>query len=145
MPVDTANPQGGREPSEEEIREYTRQVRALPVERLVADSAFSLLSAAQAKLGRRDARLLIDLATVSVEHAREYLSADLTKQVDDVLGQLRLAQVRAEGQASSGQPEENDLDRAPSPPGAQGSPATGAAPQSPTSAPATSKLWIPGR
>jgi len=37
---------------------------------------FSLLNAAQVKLGRRDARLLIDVTVVAHEHARPYLSAN---------------------------------------------------------------------
>jgi len=64
--------------------------------------------------GRRDARLLIDLATVAHEHPRAYLPDQLTKQIDQLLGQLRLGQVSAEGHPSRpGQPEENDLDRVP--------------------------------
>jgi hypothetical protein len=40
-------------------------------------------------------------------------------QLDQLLGQLRLGQVRAEGDASRrGEREDNDLDRIPSPPAA---------------------------
>lgn len=138
--MDTASSAGEpAQPTEEEIREYTRQLRALPVERLVADAVSTLLNGAQAKLGRRDARLLIDLATISVEHARDHLPADLGKQVDDVLGQLRLAQVTAERERAAGDVEENDLDRMPAPP------ATGGAAPAAQPAPAASKLWVPGR
>ena len=78
---------------------------------------FSLVQAAQVKLGRRDARLLIDVIAVAHEHARPYLPGDLTMQIDQVLGQMRMGQVSAEGHASQqGQPEENDLDRIPAPP-----------------------------
>ncbi len=98
-------------------------MRSLPVESLVAEVVLSLLSAAQIKLGRRDARLLIDLGTVLHEHARPYLSGELTSQVDQLLGQLRLGQVSAEGRASrSGGQEENDLDRVPAPPPAAAPP-----------------------
>ncbi len=66
-----------------------------------------------------DARLLIDVTTVAHEHARPYLPGELSKQVDQALGQLRMGQVSAEGQASrQGKPEENDLDRMPAPPAA---------------------------
>jgi hypothetical protein len=69
------------------------------------------------KLGRRDARLLIDVAAVALEHARPYLPADLTRQTDQVLGQLRMAQVTAESRVSQqDQPEENDLNLSPAPP-----------------------------
>jgi hypothetical protein len=102
-----------------------QRLRSLPVHQVVADVMFTMLNTAQAKLGRRDARLLIDLTTVTVEHARPYLPGELTRQIDQVLGQLRLGQVSAEGQASAegqpsqpGEPEENDLDRVPDPPSA---------------------------
>jgi hypothetical protein len=94
-------------------------LRSLPVGQVLGDVLFSLLNAAQVKLGRRDARLLIDVTAVAHEHARPYLPAELTRQIDQVLGQLRLSQVSVESHASQqGQPEENDLDRAPAPPSA---------------------------
>jgi hypothetical protein len=140
--VDTAGPGSGadhdRTRSAEDVREYTQRMRSLPVEQVIGDVVFSLLNAAQVKLGRRDARLLIDLGTVAHEHARPYLSDELTKQIDQVLGRLRLGQVSAEGHASRrGEPEENDLHRVPAPPPA------GAA-QSPAGR-ASGKLWVPGR
>jgi hypothetical protein len=137
----TEGPGGGEQEqarSAEEVREYVRQVRSLPVEQVIGDVLFSLLNAAQVKLGRRDARLLIDVGTVVLEHARPCLPGELTAQIDQVLGQLRLAQVSAEGHASqAGKPEDNDLDQVPAPPpsGAVQSPA----------GPASSKLWVPGR
>ena len=124
--------------SAEDVREYVQQMRSLPVEQVIGDVLFSLLNAAQVKLGRRDARLLIDVSTVVLEHARPCLPGELTTQVDQVLAQLRLGQVSAEGHASqAGKPEDNDLDQVPAPPpsGAGQSPAK----------PASSKLWVPGR
>jgi hypothetical protein len=103
--------------SAEDAREYLRRLRSLPVDQVLGDVLFSLLHAAQVKLGRRDARLLIDVTAVAHEHARPYLPGKLTRQIAQELGQLRLGQVSAEGHASQqGQPEENDLDRAPAPP-----------------------------
>ena len=108
--------QGG-ERSAGDAREYARRLRALPVDQVLGDFLFSMLNAAQVKLGRRDARLLIDVAAVAHEHARPHLPGELTRQIDQVLGQLRMGQVSAESRASQqGQPEENDLDRAPVPP-----------------------------
>src|SRR5262249_19475191 len=99
------------------VREYVQRMRSLPVEQVIGEVMMSLLNAAQVKLGRRDARLLIDLITVAHEYARSYLLAELTAQIDQVLGQLRLGQVRAEGNASPrAKREENDLDRVPAPP-----------------------------
>jgi hypothetical protein len=105
--------------SAEQAREYVRRMRSLPVDQVIGEVMFSLLNAAQVKLGRRDARLLIDVSTVAHEQARPCLPAELSRQIDKVLGQLRLGQVSAEGHAGhQGEPEENDLDRLPTPPAA---------------------------
>ena len=116
----TAEPGGagrGGERSAEDAGEYARRLRVLPVDQVLGDVLFSLLNAAQVKLGRRDARLLIDVAAVAHEHARPHLPGDLDSQIDQVPGQLRMGQVSAESHASQqGQPEENDLERAPAPP-----------------------------
>jgi len=118
--VGTAGPSGAGHAdkrSAEDARDYARRLRSLPVDQVLGDVLFSLLHAAQVKLGRRDARLLIDVTAVAHEHARPYLPGELTRQIDQVLGQLRLGQVSAESHTSQqGQPEENDLDRAPAPP-----------------------------
>ena len=103
--------------SAEDAREYARRLRSLPVGQVLGDFLFSQLHAAQVKLGRRDARLLIDVTALAHEHARPYLPGELSRQIDQVLGQLRLGQVSAESHASQqGEPEDNDLDRAPAPP-----------------------------
>ena len=103
--------------SSDDAREYVRRMRSLPVDQVIGEVLFSLLNAAQVKLGRRDARLLIDVSTVAHEHARPYLPGELSRQIDQVLGQLRMGQVSAEGHASQQEePEENDLGRLPAPP-----------------------------
>src|SRR5215469_2145255 len=100
-------------------REYVRRMRALPADQVIRDVLFSLLNAAQVKLGRKDARLLIDVTTVAHEHARPYLPGEISRQIDQVVGQLRMGQVSAEGKASQKEePEENDLGRLPTPPSA---------------------------
>jgi hypothetical protein len=119
--MDMTEPDGGtgqeQAGSAEDAREYVRRMRSLPVDQVIGEVLFSLLNAAQVKLGRRDARLLIDVTTVAHEHARPYLPGELSKQIDQVLGQLRMGQVSAEGHASQQEePEENDLDRLPAPP-----------------------------
>jgi hypothetical protein len=118
--MDTAEPDGaGREEegSAQDARDYARRLRSVPVDQVLGDCLLSLLTAAQVKLGRRDARLLIDVAAVAHEHARPYLPGELTRQFDEMLGQLRMGQVTEENHARQhGEPEENDLDRAPAPP-----------------------------
>jgi hypothetical protein len=127
--VDAAEPGAGQadeQPAEDareaaDAREYARQLRAFPASQVLQDFLFSLLNAAQVKLGRRDARLLIDVAAVAHEHARPHLPGELTRQIDQALGQLRMAQVSAENHASQpGQQEENDLGTAPAPPAGTG-------------------------
>lgn len=118
----TAEPGGGageeQARSAEDAREYVRRMRALPADQIISEILFGLLNAAQVKLGRRDARLLIDVSTVAHEHARPYLPGELNRQLDQALGQLRMGQVSAEGHAGEhGEPpEENDLGRPPAPP-----------------------------
>ena len=68
--------------SAEDAGEYARRLRSLPVGQVLGDFLFSLINAAQVKLGRRDARLLIDVTAVAHEHARPYLPAELTRQID---------------------------------------------------------------
>ena len=119
--MDIEEPDGGTGQEEarsaEDAREYVRRMRSLPVDQVIGEVLFSLLNAAQVKLGRRDARLLIDVSTVAHEHARPYLPGELSRQIDQVLGQLRMGQVSAEGHANQQEePEENDLDRLPAPP-----------------------------
>jgi hypothetical protein len=127
--VDAAGPDGGqdeRTPSEDDVHRHIQRMRELPVEQVIGEVVFSLLNAAQIKLGRRDARLLIDVTAVAHEHARPYLPDKLTKQVDEALGQLRLGQVSAEGPTSAkGEPEKNDLQRVPTPPAAGAAPSSG--------------------
>jgi hypothetical protein len=106
-----------QEPSADDARDYARRLRSLPADQVLGEFLFSLLNTAHMKLGRRDARLLIDVAAVAHEHARPYLPDELTRQIEQVLGQLRMGQVNAENHTGKdGKPEENDLDRPPAPP-----------------------------
>jgi hypothetical protein len=60
------------------------------------------------ELGRRDARLLIDLSTVMLNHVRDYLPDDLTKEVDRRLGGLtglRGERGRAQGRGQRSRPD----------------------------------------
>lgn len=162
---DATNPTGGGpSPDEkEQAEQYARQLRSAPADQVLAEVLSLLLNAAQVKLGRHDARLMIDASAVLLEHVRPHADANLAKQVDDALGQLRIGQVQAEkAVAAKDVPEPNDLSRAPAPP--SGAAAPGSAPSQPTqpsqraepAQPApprqptqqrspASKLWVPGR
>jgi hypothetical protein len=133
----------GDRTSGEQARAFVEQLRSAPAEEIIAEVLSTLLTAAEVKLGRRDARLFIDLCAAVTDHAGQYLSDELGKQVGTVLGQLRLGQVSAESQrAGDAESEPNDLSRAPAPPatGAQGAQTSGPATPSPSS-----RLWVPGR
>ena len=101
---------------DDDAREFVKQLRSAPAERIIADVFSTLLTAAEVKLGRRDARLFIDLCAALLQHAERYVSEDLDKQVESVLGQLRLAQVGAESRrGEKAESEPNDLSRTPTP------------------------------
>ena len=138
----TGDTQGRADTSEHEARELMERLRSAPAEEIVTDVFSTLLSAAQVKLGRRDARLFIDLCAQTLEYARRYLPEELGKQVETALGQLRLGQVSAENEVATGEPEPNDLRQIPTPPTAGKRMGADSGHQA---ASPTSKLWIPGR
>lgn len=134
------------EPSQEELQAYLEQLRAAPAEEIVIQ-AYSLLgTGAEVKLGRADARVLIDAMAGLVQGAGPRLG-DLGPRMTSGLAQLQMAQVEAERQAQ----------------GAEAAPAPAASePSSPSAGPArtetpggastdtegqkmTDRLWIPGR
>jgi len=143
------------QPSEEEVRAYIAQLRGAGIDQILAEVLSSLLNAAQVKLGRRDARVLLDTTAAMVEQTRAVLPDELTSQVDDVLSQLRMAQVQAEPEvaqaAAQGQVEPNDLPADGGAPDAGGdaaddAPSTPASPAQPAAGQdAASRLWVPGQ
>jgi hypothetical protein len=107
----------GEPTTADETTEMLRRLRSAPADELVTELISTLLSTAHVKLGRRDARLFIDLCALMVGHAGQYLPDELSAQVDSTLGQLRFAQVSAESEVAAGaEPELNDLSQVPSPP-----------------------------
>jgi hypothetical protein len=142
----------GGQPSEEELRAALGQLRGAPVDQVVAEVASALLNAAQVKLGRRDGRLLIDTTAALTDQVRSHVPVELVRQLDEVLNQLRLAQVEAEREvaaaAAQGHQEPNDLTGQPGtaasgPAGEAGGTSTPPSAAEPTSK--TSRLWVPGR
>jgi hypothetical protein len=71
--------QGDKRPAED-AREYARRLRSPPIDQVLGDVVVGLLHAAQAKLGRRDARLPTGVTAVAHEHAP--LPAGRTHQAD---------------------------------------------------------------
>lgn len=128
---------------DQDARELVKRLRSAPAEEIITDLFSTLLSTAQVKLGRRDARLFIDLCALMSEYAGRHLSDELTTQVETALARLRLSQVSAEREmVKKSESEPNDLSRMPTPPTSGGR--TEASPDNP-SASASSKLWVPGR
>ena len=128
---------------DQDARELVKRLRSAPAEEIVADLFSTLLSTAQVKLGRRDARLFIDLCALMSEYAGRHLSDELTTQVETALARLRLSQVSAEREmVKKSESEPNDLSRMPTPPTTGGR--TEDSFDDP-SASASSRLWVPGR
>jgi hypothetical protein len=136
----------GEGTTEQDAAELMETLRSTPAAEIMAELFSTLLSTAQVKLGRRDARLFIDLCSLTLEYAGQHVPEELGSQVQRALGQLRLAQVTAENEiARQDEPEVNDLRRMPTPPPSAGQ--AGVADSGPQAAasPPPSKLWIPGR
>jgi hypothetical protein len=134
---------GRDEPSESEYREYLARLRSIPADQVLLEALSGALTAAQAKIGRNDARLMIDLCGLMLDHTRDYLPAQQAQQFDQVLGHLRMAQVQGEqAVAQRGDTEPNDLPRPPAPPASGSGQARPTPPEQPSPA---SKLWVPGR
>jgi hypothetical protein len=143
-PESEIDPESGL--TEDDVRQYVEKLRSTPAQQILTEMMFTSLNSAQVKLGRKDARLFIDLTALMRERLGDYLPDDIGPQVDQALGQLRLAQVQAEREvAAAAEPESGDIDRAPT--GIVG-PADAAASEQPGSTPpssGSSTLWVPGR
>lgn len=130
-------------PSEAELEQMLAQMREAPAEQVLVEVVNVLLQAAQVKLGRPDARLLIDAVAAVAQAAAGRADETLLAQVGQAVTQLRMAQVEAEGGPSAaGQPAAGGADAPMSPPPTQAAP-----PQSPPpgpSGPQRSRLWTPG-
>lgn len=148
MPPPGGDQQDG--PSEEEVRQYLTQLRGAPVDQVLAEVVQGLLNAAQVKLGRNDARLLLDTCAAIADTVRGEAAKELVDQVDQALSQLRLAQVEAEREGGGDEP--NDTGATPDTGGeptgetpsdaGQQPPPTQQPPQQPSQ---SSRLWVPGQ
>jgi hypothetical protein len=155
---------GGGQPDEEQTQAMLAQMRVTPVDQHLAQVLQLLLEGVQVKIGRNDGRLLLDATSTFVEHVRPYADANLIQQVDEALGQLRMAQVQAEAELQraaieEGHAEINDLPtpprgfgQAPEPSDVDGADdgdgiSAGASTPQPPAAPAApgARLWTPGR
>lgn len=93
------------QPTEEQVRAYLSELREADATDIVVQAVSLLLNGAQVKLGRPDARMLVDAAGGLLESAGPRLGERLTKELRGVLSQLRVAQVEAEQEeGEEGQP-----------------------------------------
>jgi murein L,D-transpeptidase YcbB/YkuD len=139
-------PDAQEQPSEEEVRAYLAQLRQANVGEIIAQAFSMLASGAEVKLGRRDARLLIDTTAAVVGAAKDALDERIVEQMNNAVNQLRLAQVDAEKQLQKmrdegqipDEDEQGDL-------GTTGAAPTGGDDAPRSEKPQTSKLRTPGR
>jgi hypothetical protein len=152
--------------SEAELRAYLEQLRSAEAGEILVQAYALLGTAAEAKLGQPDARLLIDAMGGMVSGLGDRIEGDLGEQLRAGVGQLQVAQVEAERQLAAMRRDEAGA--SPSPQGSPstagspssqgsspaGSPARPASPPGPAQEPAggaqpeqslTDRLWIPGR
>jgi hypothetical protein len=126
------------QPTPEEMQAYVNQLRDADPAGVVAEAYNMLASVAQVKLGRPDARMLIDVLAAVVEAGAERLPAELVGQMRNGVTQLQMAQVQAEReeqeppQAEAADQEAASSEQPPRPSGQAGQRMT-------------DRLWIPGR
>ena len=88
-----SDPLSAQQPTEEELRAYLEQLREADPAGLVAESYNLLAAGAQVKLGRPDARMLIDAMAALVQVTGQRLPPELANQMAQGVQQLQLAQV----------------------------------------------------
>jgi hypothetical protein len=153
------DPTQAGEPTEEEIRAYLAQIREADPAAIVVQAYRMLGEGAELKLGRADARVLIDAMAAVAEAVSGQVQGELVEQMRQGVAQLQSAQVQAESQQPSDAAQASPAGQAPpagtqDPSGAAGGPSTGAgAPRQPPGPGSqqtgdeqlTNRLWIPGR
>jgi hypothetical protein len=137
-------------PSEAELQAMLVQMRDAPVEQVLVEVVNALLQAVQVKLGRPDARLILDAVAAVATVADGRVDPALLGQVQQAVTQLRLAQVDAEGAATgtTAAPANGPAGVAAQPARTAPAPRAGQATQTPQAAPdggGASRLWVPGR
>jgi hypothetical protein len=139
-PTQPRQPPGGQGPglTQEELEAHLAQLRESDVAEVVVQAVNMLATGAQVKLGRDDARVLIDVIAAVADTADGRVDADLVKQIREAVSQLKMAQVQAErdlAQAETAAPQRPDEAAAPS-----------SGPEQPVQDQRlTDRLWVPGR
>jgi hypothetical protein len=128
-------------PSEEELRAYLESLRAAQPVEVVVQSFGILATASEVKLGRPDARVLIDGMAALLEATAQHMPPEIVTKMRETVTQLQMAQVQAERQgAAEGAGQGQDASQEGAGPD-QSTPPEG----QPTEESPASRLWIPGR
>lgn len=135
-----SDPTSARQPTEAELRAYLEQLRDADPAGLVAEAYNLLAAGAQVKLGRPDARMLIDGMAALVQSTGNRLPPELANQMAQGVSQLQLAQVEAEREAGAQGADEGTPD-AQQPAGGPASPTA----EEQAAQRMTDRLWVPGR
>lgn len=123
-------------PTEEEMRAYLESLRAAQPVEIIVQSFGILATASEVKLGREDARVLIDGMAALLDATEDRMPSEITERMRQTVSQLQLAQVQAErDEAAAGTDTVAEQ------------PASSQEPQQPAQqqSDAASRLWIPGR
>lgn len=133
------------QPSPEELRAYLEQLREAEAGEILAQAYTMLGTGAEVKLGRPDARVLIDAMAGMVAGMGER-AGDLAQRMQAGVAQLQMAQVEAERQGGGDSTGSGPAagDGPPADGAGQPRPAATPPPTPPRPSP-TDKLWIPGR
>ncbi|MBW3604988.1 MAG: hypothetical protein KY460_08770 [Actinobacteria bacterium] len=123
-------------PTEEEMRAYLESLRsAQPVE-IIVQSFGILATASEVKLGREDARVLIDGMAALLDATEDRMPSEITERMRQTVSQLQLAQVQAERDEAAAGADTDTMREQPPPSQPQ---------QQEQQSDAASRLWIPGR
>lgn len=150
---------GAEQPSQEELQAYLEQMRDADAAEIVAQAFQILAMGAEVKLGRSDARVLIDASAALVDVTGGRVPENLVTGMKNAVSQLQTAQVQSERAAAGGEPtSEPAANTAAGGGGGDGGTdsRTAGAPQAGTTPPPsessqgsgqnmTDRLWIPGR
>ena len=139
-----------QQPTEEEMRAYVEQLRAADPAEIITQAFTMLGAAAETKLGRPDARLLIDGLAGLVEAVESRVEDELAEGMRNGLAQLQQLQVQAEGEARTDEGAAAGQEpTAGAPGGSQGGDSQAGGSQQEGGAQAgqraTDRLWIPGQ
>lgn len=142
----------GEQPSDEDVQAYVEQLRGAEPQDIIAQAYTMLGTGAEVKLGRQDARVLIDAMEAITSAAEQRLSGDLPERMRNGVVQLQTAQVQAERQqageaqgAGEGAGEAEQGQQAAGPQAGQGQQSAPQGQQGEQGKSAAERLWIPGR